>query len=920
MVTWKRAGVFMATLALLVQPIVTLNLPAAFAATATATVTNNAELVAAAADTNVTGISIKASFAVSQKIVFSGRNVWIDGNANKLTFTADAAGWQGNYVFQAYKNTLQIKNLAIMGGDAAVYANGATLDLQGTVDVSGNEFGGIEVSQGSGVTTPAVLRATGTTVVNSTEAAGLPTVWIDQSDTANATVNGPFTLATHIKPNQKQYYLVAANAGVVATNTSTGRTFASLQNAIDDAQTVTGNTIVLNEDIVLGDQSVRVTKSLTIDGNGKTVSTTFNKGVNGVSNAALIVLAPNTTVKNMTVTGNGTAAAAHGIVVQGVTGVMLTNVMTTNNAAGVIVNGSTVTIDGIHTSGNSWYGVDVDKAGATLTIKGVNTHTEAAALYVDNTAIGHVVDTNDQYGFANNVRQSGDRVYNLKLAAPTLVSPSNGALVNGASVTNSWSIVPGAVKYEYQSFNSNNVNTPIRFDGDFATTSKTATNVANGTVFYWRVRAIDAAGVRGEWSTLWKVAIDSTPPAAPTNLAWVGSDGSSATNGITNIQNGTLSWKQATPSDVDHYVYKFWTNIPGYQDDAAHPWTDSYTYVVKTNDGGHIPTGFADKEGTYYFCVSAVDAAGNESSCSATKTITYDATAPIAAITTPGAGSIVHGIVTVTGTVDDQNPMNSYLSISGPNGYNTASFYGDGRLTHLYDWNTSGLADGVYTIKFETRDKAQNKDATSVKTVTVTVDNTAPVVVYTNTVHDTAAGTDTIKGTTDDSAPVIVTVDGTSYTVHPVNGIWSLELTGLTVGTHNVSASSTDAQGNQSAPRVFTVTVGPVDTSGTHIDSLAPLSARLDTSRQRTSSLIAGTNDTTDTSATPTLNSAAPQGKVLGTQDTKTNLEQTAAIAPGAQGWTFWGIAWYWFVLIAAAAAGIAWFVIGAKRRARQEN
>jgi hypothetical protein len=235
------------------------------------------------------------------------------------------------------------------------------------------------------------------------------------------------------------------------------------------------------------------------------------------------------------------------------------------------------------------------------------------------------------------------------LATPTLQSPSNGKVVNGASITNSWSGVVGAAKYEYESFNSSDTNTTPRFNAVYTTTSKTAVNVADGTVFYWRVRAIGADGASSSWSDLWKVIVDSSAPAAPSNLSWVGSNGQGAQNGYTNIQKGTLSWKDTTPSDVDHYIYKFWTNIPGYQDNPSNPWQDSYTYVKKTSDGGYVPTDFANKEGTYYFCVVAVDAAGNASACTPL-TVAYDHTPPMATFTysNNNGAALTNGDVTVT--------------------------------------------------------------------------------------------------------------------------------------------------------------------------------------------------------------------------------------------------------------------------------
>ena len=194
-----------AVLALVAQPIYGLVASQVANAITSDPITTEQQLLAAAEDKSITTVSIKASFDIHQKINFSGRNVTVDGNGNKLTFVGDTSGWQGNYLIQAYQNIMQVKNLSLTGGDAALYANGATLKLGGVVNVSGNEFGGIEVSQGSNVATPAVLDATNATIINTTESFKQPTAWIDNLATTNATVNGTFF--DNIRDNQKHFYL-----------------------------------------------------------------------------------------------------------------------------------------------------------------------------------------------------------------------------------------------------------------------------------------------------------------------------------------------------------------------------------------------------------------------------------------------------------------------------------------------------------------------------------------------------------------------------------------------------------------------------------------------------------------------------------------------------------------------------------------
>lgn len=117
-------------------------------------------------------------------------------------------GWGGHYCLQAYNcQAVHIKDCIFKGADAAILVNGSIVTLEGTNDVSGNGFGGIEVSSGS--STPAytsTLHNNGT-LVNTTEAYKLPTVWTDGPGIVESTQ----TLYSANINNQVQYYLEEAN-------------------------------------------------------------------------------------------------------------------------------------------------------------------------------------------------------------------------------------------------------------------------------------------------------------------------------------------------------------------------------------------------------------------------------------------------------------------------------------------------------------------------------------------------------------------------------------------------------------------------------------------------------------------------------------------------------------------------------------
>jgi len=231
----------------------------------------------------------------------------------------------------------------------------------------------------------------------------------------------------------------------------------------------------------------------------------------------------------------------------------------------------------------------------------------------------------------------------------------------------------------------------------------------------------DAAGnASGTGDTYFKnYTIDNTAPAVPTGLTLFDASNHQITSGYTNSYNVTAKWNGV--GDATHYMYKYWNDIPSSAyDGEAH----ALAWSVPTNQNAGV---FNQGEGTHYIAVSACDTAGNCSAYSSPLAVVYDATAPMVHITAPAANSTVHGIVTVSGTVSDVNPDHYYFVVKDSQGHVVA---GPGTVNQAtvadWSWNTKNVADGVYTIDLEARDKADNKGAGSVETITVTVDNSAP--------------------------------------------------------------------------------------------------------------------------------------------------------------------------------------------------
>jgi hypothetical protein len=176
----------------------------------TGSVTNEAELITAINTSSISEITIENDFSVTSKIVIS-RPLTINGANHAISFSSNTANhWDGDYVFQVYNTSdVIIKDIKINGGDAALLVNQSNAKLEGTIDVSNNEFGGIESSNGS------VLNVLSVSLVNSSEAYGLPTIWEDGL-TGNTVTGFSGTTATITRrPSQIQYYLVADNATTI---------------------------------------------------------------------------------------------------------------------------------------------------------------------------------------------------------------------------------------------------------------------------------------------------------------------------------------------------------------------------------------------------------------------------------------------------------------------------------------------------------------------------------------------------------------------------------------------------------------------------------------------------------------------------------------------------------------------------------
>ena len=140
-----------------------------------------------------------------------------------LVITLDAKQtvqtWDGVYGIQVYDGAATLENVTVSGADGAIMSNASTVTLKGTIDVSNNDFGGIEVSIGANTQNQdsKLVLAEGAKLVNSTEAYKLPTVWFDSvnvsiEDNSDEIALTETTIEKDGGKTQQQFYILAANA------------------------------------------------------------------------------------------------------------------------------------------------------------------------------------------------------------------------------------------------------------------------------------------------------------------------------------------------------------------------------------------------------------------------------------------------------------------------------------------------------------------------------------------------------------------------------------------------------------------------------------------------------------------------------------------------------------------------------------
>lgn len=300
--------------------------------------------------------------------------------------------------------------------------------------------------------------------------------------------------------------------------------------------------------------------------------------------------------------------------------------------------------------------------------------------------------------------------------------------------------------------------------GTTADCSASIAGLADGTSYDFQVRGRDSANRNSVTSTLTYI-VDGTIPSTVFTSPTTGSYWNSPI---------TLSGNSTDANGIDFVELQ-------YSPAGAGTWTTITTLDNVVNDSpytwSYVWTPGA--EGIYDIRALATDSLGNTDSTSTVLNVTYDVTDPVVGITLPTHNSFVRGTVEVRGSVNDTNPWRYYTVVRNSSNVVVAgpgTVYDSNSFTDqlLFNWNTTLLADGTYYVHLAARDLANNRGAVSEQTITVYVDNTAPVTVLNpyGATH-TNNTTPTFTGTATDNLSNVVSVEYRYINNSDVTPTWS---------------------------------------------------------------------------------------------------------------------------------------------------
>ena len=188
-------------------------------------------------------------------------------------------------------------------------------------------------------------------------------------------------------------------------------------------------------------------------------------------------------------------------------------------------------------------------------------------------------------------------------AAPTVTGGNDSQ----GRPTLKWNAVTGAAKYEVYRARSLNGDY-IKYSTTTGTSYTNISYIENGNTYYYKVRALDANGTAGAWSSIVSVTYKQTLSAP------------AVTGGNDAQGRPTLTWK-AVSGAAKYEVYRARSKSGDYI---------KYSTVTGTS---YTNTSYIENGNTYYYKVRALDANGTAGAWSSVVSVTYKQTLPAPTVT-----------------------------------------------------------------------------------------------------------------------------------------------------------------------------------------------------------------------------------------------------------------------------------------------
>ncbi|HHD2940945.1 MULTISPECIES: BapA/Bap/LapF family large adhesin [Enterobacter cloacae complex] len=353
-------------------------------------------------------------------------------------------------------------------------------------------------------------------------------------------------------------------------------------------------------------------------------------------------------------------------------------------------------------------------------------------------------------------------------------------------------------------------------DGTGAWSFTPSTPLSSGS-HTWTATVTDAAGNVSPASPGFTLVVDTTAPNAPV-ISQAIDDVGSITGPITSGQTTDDTVPRLVGTSEPFATVNIYegTTLVG---TGTADGTGSWSIVLNTT----LATG------AHSFTAQATDAAGNTSVSSASFSLTIDTTPPALPVLTSILDDVGNAPTPVAngGLTNDAQPTLSGTAEAGStvkifdNGVQIGSVTATGGAWSFTP--SPALGNGSHNLTFTATDAAGNASAPTAGYV-INVDTLAPSApVISSVVDDVGSVTGPITGPTNDTRPTLNGTAEANATVRIYDGItlvgtvtadasgnWTLPqtTTTLTQGTHNFTATATDAAGNTSvASTVTTITV-----------------------------------------------------------------------------------------------------------------